>query len=152
MHGARTTLMRAGSSPVSSCSRSRSAPEHRAGDAVADPDRQRRGRRLALPDDVEVGVERRDLVGLGLRHPHLLGQRREVRRRDVPVPVLDQVEVLDQQVAAARQVAQQRPHLVQRPGRDLPPARGHAPAALALAGVRRPALAPVNDCGRHSLP
>jgi hypothetical protein len=99
-----------------------------------------------------VGVEGRDLVGLGLRHPHLLGQRREVRRGDVPEAVLDQVQVLDHQVAAARPVAQQRPHLVQRPGCHLPPARGRPPAAFALAGVRRPPLAPVDDRRRHSLP
>ncbi len=41
-------------------------PFEGAGDAVADPDRERQvGARLAVFEDIEVGVERGDLVDLG---------------------------------------------------------------------------------------
>jgi len=51
-----------------------------------------------------MGVEGRDLVDLGLRQPHLGGERRQMRAGNVPVVVLDQMQMLDQQIAAARAV------------------------------------------------
>ena len=61
-----------------------------------------------------MGVEGRDLVDLGLGEPHLLGERGQMRGRQVAEAVLDQVQMLDQQVAPARPVAEQRAHLVER--------------------------------------
>ena len=80
-----------------------------AGQAVADPDGERRRRRLVLLDHVEMGVEGRDLVDLGLRQAHLLGERREMGGREVAVAVLDQMQMLDQQIAPARPLAEQAP-------------------------------------------
>ena len=94
-----------------------------AGEAVADPDGERRRGRLAVLHDVEMGVEGGDLVDLGQGQPHLVGQRHEVARVQAAVPVLDQVQVLDQQVAPARPVAEQRADLVEGLRIDLPPLR-----------------------------
>ena len=74
---------------------------HGAGQAVAHPHRDG-GRRRAVLHHVEMGVEGRDLVDLGLGELHLVGERGEVRRRNVAVAVLDQVQEFDQQVAPAR--------------------------------------------------
>ncbi len=76
-------------------------------------------------------IEGRDLVDLGLRQPHFLRQRRQVRRRQAAVAVLDLVQVLDQQIGAARGVAQQGAHFVQRLRLDAP-----ALGLLALAFAR----------------
>ncbi len=103
---------------------------HLARQAVADANGERRRRRLAFPDDVEVVIEARDLEHLGLREIHLGGERREVRRAEAPVAVLDLVQVLDQQVAPPRRVAEQRTHLGERRRIDAPAARRFA---LALA-------------------
>ena len=86
---------------------------HLAGQPVADPHGQRGRRRLPLLDDVEVGVEGCDLEHLGHRQPHLLGQRPEVRRREVAVAILDEMEVFDQKITAARAVAQQGGDLIE---------------------------------------
>ncbi len=111
-----------------------------AGQAVADPHGQRRRRALILLHHIEMGVERRDLVDLGLGEAHLLGERREVGGREMAVAVLDQVQVLDQQVAAPRALAEQASHLVERilldpaalgPRRAAPPAGARMPADLA---------------------
>ena len=67
-----------------------------AADGLADADRHGRRLRLAFFDDVEVVVERRDLVDLGLRQAHLFGQRAQVARLEAPELVLNQVQVLDQ--------------------------------------------------------
>ena len=82
--GPRTTRT-SGPRPPASSARSRSAPEQRAGQAVADPDRPPRRAGLAVADDVEVGVERGDLVDLGQRQAHLLGQGGEVALELTPV-------------------------------------------------------------------
>ena len=88
-------------------------PHHLAGQAVADADSQCRRRGLILHDDVKVGVEGGDLVDLGHRQFHFLGQGGQVAGRKVAVTVLDQVQVLDQQVAPAGKIGQKVPHLVQ---------------------------------------
>ena len=90
--------------------------------AVADANGQRRRRGLAFLDDVEVVIEARDLVDLGLRQAHLLREGGEMRRREVAEAILDLVQVLDQEVALARLVAEQSP----------------APRASASGSTRRP--------------
>ena len=112
---------------------------HRAGQRVADPHRDRRRRRFAFLHHVEMGVERRDLVDLGLRELHLGGERGEMRAGNVAVPVLDQVQVLDQQIAPPRPVAEQRAHLVERLRIDL----------AALRRARRSAASASSRFGLH---
>ena len=113
-------------------------PGKHAGNRIADPDGQRRRRRLAFLDDVEMVVERRHLVDLGLRQPHLLGKRAQVGGRQMAVAVLDQVKMFDQQVAPARALAQQRANVFER-GIVQPPAF-------------RPAVATAAVLHRHGLP
>ena len=100
-----------------------------AGEAVANPDRQRRRRALALHHHVEVRVEGRDLVDLGHGEAHLGRERRQVTGREAAVVVLDLVQMLDQQVLAPGLVSQQRADLCLRRWLHLP----------ALLGVTRPA-------------
>ena len=109
--------------------------EQRAGKAVADPHGEFRRRRLVVHDDVEMGVERGDLVDLDQRQPHLLGERGEMARVQAAVMVLQQVQVLDQQVAAALAVAEQRLHLGERRGSTCRPFRMVEPASPARAGM-----------------
>ena len=59
-------------------------------------------------------VERSDLVDLGLRQPHLLGQRSQVARLQAAELVLNEVQVLDQEIAAPLFVAEQRTNLGER--------------------------------------
>ena len=47
-------------------------------------------------------VEGRDLIDLGLRKLHFVRERREVRRRNVAVAILDQMEEFDQEIAPTR--------------------------------------------------
>jgi hypothetical protein len=82
-----------------------------AAQAVTHPHGQRWRRRLAVHDDVEMCIERGDLVDLDEGKPHLLGQRREMSRMQAPEMVLKQVEVFDQQVAPALAMAEQCLHL-----------------------------------------
>ena len=93
--------------------------------AATQPVRARRnlsvGLRSAFPDDVEVVVERGDLIDLGLRQPHLLGQRRQMLGRKAAEPSWMEVQVLDQQVALARGGSQQLLDFSQRRGVDLAP-------------------------------
>ena len=117
---------------------SRSASKlHRAGEfaaeAVADPHSQRRRRCLAVHDDVEMGIERGDLVDLDEGEPHLLGQRRQMARVQAAEMVLQQMQVLDQQIAPPLAVAEQCLHLGERRRIDLPSLRliGPAPAPRA---------------------
>ena len=51
-----------------------------AAQAVADPHGHRRRRPLVVHDDVEMGVERSDLINLDKGEPHLLGQCRQMAR------------------------------------------------------------------------
>ena len=87
---------------------------HLARQRLADAHGDRRRRRLAFLDDVEVVVERRHLVDLGHRQAHLLRQRGDVRGRQVAEAVLQLVQVLDQEVAPARRLAEHRAHLGER--------------------------------------
>ena len=84
MHGAPITRTSAVAAFVSAA-RSASRAGHLARQRFADAHGDRRRRRFAFLHDVEVVIERRDLVDLGLREAHLLRQRGEVRRRQVAV-------------------------------------------------------------------
>ena len=130
MHGACTTRT-PGPSAFGKTVEQMLRARHGAAQAVAHPHGDGRRRRLALLHHVEMGIEGRDLVDLGQRKLHLLRQRGEMRGRDVPVMVLDQVQVLDQQVAPPRPVGKQRLHLGERVGLDLTAFRGAAGASTA---------------------
>src|SRR3984893_14066250 len=82
-----------------------------AAQTVAYPHGQRRRWRLIVHDDVEMGVERGDLVDLDECEPHLLGEGRKMARIEATEMVLEQMQVLDQKVAPALAVAEQRLHL-----------------------------------------
>ncbi len=91
MHGARTTRTPAPSlagNAAAGARRRRSRSQ-----AVAHPNRQRRRRGLAVHDDIEMGVERSDLVNLNQRQPQLLRQRREMPRMEAAEMVLQQVQM-----------------------------------------------------------
>ena len=120
-----------------------------AGEAVADPDRERRGRALALHDDVEVGIEGRDLVDLGHGEAHFGRERREVPRGKAAVTVLDLVQVLDQQVAAPGLIAQQSTDFFLRRGIDLPALLGITRPATPAAGVSG-CLSSARKCHLHT--
>ena len=107
---------------------------HLAGQAVADPDGQGGRGRLAVEDDVEVGVEGGDLVDLGHGQLQRFGQGLEMAGRKVAPGILDQVQVFDQQVALVRALAEQGVDLLQGGGVDLPPL-GES-QGLAAAGAR----------------
>ena len=70
-----------------------------------------------------MGIEGRVLVDLGEGEPHLVGKRGEMRRRDLPIAVLDQVQMLDQEIAPARARAETGLDLGPGRGIDLPPLR-----------------------------
>ena len=139
MQGARTTRTPSPSLPRRLVEQLRRAGEL-AAQAVADPHRQRRRRRLAIHDDVEMGVERGDLVDLDQGEPHLLGQRRQMARMQAAEMVLQQVQVLDQQVAPALAVAEQCLHLGECGGIDLPPLRMIGPAPPPRARMDAPVV------------
>jgi hypothetical protein len=99
-----------------------------------------------------MGVEGCGLVRLGQADPHLVSERREVRRRDLPVAVLDAVEMLDQEVAAARLVTEERLDLLERCRLDLPPLRLGAAAIAPSHGAPIAAETAVPSCGPPTPP
>ncbi len=110
----------------------------RAAEAVAHPHGQRRRRRLVIHDDVEMRIERGDLVNLGQGEPHLLGQRHQMPGMEAAVMVLQQMQVLDQEVAAALALAEQRRHFGERGRVDLAALRMIRPAPPPGAGMDAP--------------
>ena len=88
MHGARTTRTFVTEGGGQRFEQAAGAGEL-AREAVADPDGDRRRWLLALGEHVEVRVERRDLVDLRHRQPHLVGERGEMGRGDAVPGVLD---------------------------------------------------------------
>ena len=106
---------------------------HSAGQAVAHPHGDR-GRRRAVLHHVEMGVEGRDLVDLGLGELHLGGECGEMCSGEVAVTILQEMQVLDQEIAPARAVAQERAHLVERARIGLAPLRLAGRAAARLGG------------------
>ena len=109
--------------------------QHGAGQRIADADGQRRDIRLAFLHDVEMRIEGRGLEHFGKRQFHLVGERCEMRRRDLAVLVLDQVQMLDQQIAAPRPVAEQQLDLMRRRRVDLAALRGRFRPFPPRAGV-----------------
>src|SRR6516164_8881918 len=99
-----------------------------AAEAVAYADGQRGRWRLAVHDDVKVGVERGDLISLYEGEPHLLGKRREMTGVETAEMVLQLMEMLDQEIASALPVTEHRLHLGERRGIDLPALRVIRPA------------------------
>src|SRR6266481_1145404 len=95
---------------------------------VADPYCQRRRRRLVVHDDVEMGVERGDLVDLDECEPHLLGECGEMARIEATEMVLQQMQVLDQQITPPFTGVEQRLHLTESGRVDLAPLRVIRPA------------------------
>ena len=109
-----------------------------AGEAVADAHREGRGRRLAVHDDVEMGVERGDLVDLDQRQPHLGRQRDQMAGVQAAVAVLQEMQVLDEEVGLSRAIAEERAHLLERVLVRLPPFLKFARPASARAGMDAP--------------
>ena len=122
-------------------------PRELTGEAVAYPDGERRRRVGAVRDDVEVGVERRDLVHLRLGEAVLGRKGREMPGVERPEAVLDEMEVLDEVVAAVRADAEELADVVARRGIDLP-ALGRRPPAPPPAPVRRDRAARIGRIGR----
>src|SRR3954451_2200517 len=116
------------------------ATNHGAGQRVAEAYGNQWGRCFALLHHVEMGVEGRDLVDLSERKLHLQRQRREVRRREMAVTVLDEVQVFDQQIAPTRPLAQKRPNLSQR-------GRLHLPSFWRPARTPAAGLGPIENGG-----
>ena len=95
-------------------------------------------RRLVVHDNVEMGVERGDLVHLGESEVHLLGQGDEMAGVQAAAMVLQQMEVLDQEIGLAFAVSEQRLHLGQRRRIDLAAFRVIRPAPPPRAGMDPP--------------
>ena len=128
MHGARTTRT---SLPSRRKSFSSASAPAIAQDSESHTRTVTAGGGGAFLHHVEMRIEGGDLVDLGLRQPHLGGERGEMGGGEMAVAVLDEMQILDQQVAPARPVGQQRPHFIERQRVDL----------AALGRARRPAPA-----------
>ncbi len=116
------------------------AAQQCAGKAVAHPHRDWRRRRLVVHDNVEMGVERGDLVDLGQSEAHLLGQCHQMARMQAAEMVLQQVQVLDQQIAPAVAIPQQRLHVGECRRIDLPALRVIGAAPPSGAGMDAPVV------------
>jgi len=55
---------------------------------IADPDSQRRRRRVILAHNIEMRIEAGEFIDFGLPDPHFLGQRAQMARRQMPELVL----------------------------------------------------------------
>jgi hypothetical protein len=77
-----------------------------AAEAVAHTHRHWQRRFLVVHDDVEMGVERGNLVDFDQRQPHLLGKGGQMARMQAAEVVLQQMEMLDQKVATAVAIAE----------------------------------------------
>jgi hypothetical protein len=86
-------------------------------------------------------VEGGNLIDLGLRQSHQLGQRRQMRCRNMAIGVLDHMQVLDEQVAPQRPTLHELRNLLQRPNVNLP-ALGEGPG-LAPSSARTNGAEPV---------
>ena len=85
-----------------------------------------------------MGIERGDLVNLGQRQPHLLGERHQMARMQAAEMVLQQMQVLDQQIVTPLALAEQRQHLVERGRVNLPALRMIEAAPPPRAGMNAP--------------
>ena len=118
--------------PVRQFAQQMLSARHRTGKRIAHAHGDGGQRGIALLHHVEMGVKGRDLVDFRERELHLMGERREMGRREPPVFVLDEMEILDQEIAPALALAEERAHLGERNRIDLPPlwrARRPAPSA-----------------------
>jgi hypothetical protein len=86
--------------------------QHGAGQGIADTNGQRRDTGLALLHHVEMRVEGRGLEHLRKGKLHLVGEGCQMRRGNLVIFVLDEMQVLDQEIAAPRPVAEQEFNLV----------------------------------------
>ena len=102
-----------------------------AGDGIAYPDGDFGRRGLAFLDHIEVVVERRHLIDLGLGEAHLAGQGGEMSGRQMAVLVLDQVQVFDQQIMPSWLVPQKFLNVLHRRRLGLPAFRECACPGLA---------------------
>ena len=81
-------------------------------------------------------VERRDLVDLGQRKLHFLGEGCKMRGGKMPEMILQKMQMLDQQIAPPLARTEKRLHRGERSGIDLPAFGGCArPAAAVAAGA-----------------
>ena len=80
-------------------------------------------------------VEGRSLEHLGKAELHLVGKCSKMRRRDLAILVLDQVQMFDQEIAAARTIAEQRFDFMRRRRINLASFRRRLRAPASLAGV-----------------
>ncbi len=108
---------------------------HGTGQRIANPNGQRRDIGLAFLHHVEMRVEGRGLEHFRKRQFHLVGQRREMRGRDLAIFVLDQVQVLDQEIAPPRPIAEQQLDFVGGGGVNLAALRRRLGPFPARAGV-----------------
>ncbi len=76
-------------------------------------------------------IKRRDLVNLSRSEFEFVGERHDMRKRDVVIGILNEMQELDEEVPAARRVGQQRLHL--RQGRWIYLAAAFLPSRFALA-------------------
>jgi hypothetical protein len=117
--------------------------EHRAGQAVADPHRQRRNGCLAFFHNVEMGIEGRRLEHFGEGEAHFIRERGEVGGGDLPVGVLDEMQMLDQQIALAGSAAQQRLYLGLGARLDLAALRNRPGASPVAPWMVEPSNSPI---------
>jgi len=101
-----------------------------AGDGIADAHSSGRRRLFALFNNVEMGIEGGDLVGRGLRKPHLLAEGTQVSGRNIVVAILNEVQIFDQEVVAPRLGLEKLADLLKRLGFKLP-TLGKSPCAFA---------------------
>ena len=113
----------------------RDGPRKLAREAVAHPHGDGRRRGSAVRHDVEVGVERRGLVHLGLGEAVLGGESREMPGAERAETVLDEMQVLDEVIALVRTLANEAADVLARGGIDLP-ALGRRPPPPAAPPVR----------------
>ena len=67
-----------------------------AGDGIADANGRRWRRSLSFLNHVEMRIERGDLVDRGLRQSHFIAEGAQMRRREIVVAILDEMQKLDQ--------------------------------------------------------
>jgi hypothetical protein len=79
-----------------------------AAEAVAHPQCQQRRWRLIIHYDVEMRIERGDLIDFDECQPHFLRKRRQVACMQAAKMVLQQMQVLDHQVTPALTLSEQR--------------------------------------------